>query len=258
MSSASASPGLEPLTFAALRDGPLAQPRTGTMGKRFTTLLATIGLTLAGVAVAPAAQADTPCTITNFSPRSVVVGLTPIVKTFRVSTTGCSLEYWGAETARPGFSAFADSPQEVFNPLSNREAGAKDVIVGAYNSEAAESMKVFPDGFSLLRRTTWQSGTFNAGPEPVKKGASISITGRLLVVDWLNEKYVPYAGRSISVQFRTPTGGYTTVKKVTTDKFGWVRTTVPATTTGVWRVSYGGNTVAGPSLTVGDAVTVKR
>jgi len=228
------------------------------MKKRFTTLLATIGLTLAGVAVAPAAQADVPCTITNFSPRSVVVGLTPIVKTFKVSTTGCSLNYWRAETSGWAFYVYPSAPQEVFDPYWNSEAGADDVIVTARNADYAQSQKVFPNGFSLLRRTTWQSGLFNASPEPVKKGAPVSIAGRLLVVDWDNDRYVPYAGRSISVQFRTPTGAYTTVKKATTDKNGWVRTTVPATSTGVWRVSYGGNTIAGASLTVGDAVTVTR
>jgi hypothetical protein len=228
------------------------------MKKRFTTLLATVGLTLAGVAVAPAAQADARCTITNFSPRSVVVGLTPIVKTFKVSTAGCSVQIWSAETSGPGFFVYSESSEWVFDPWSNSEAGAEDVIVSAYNADYAESLKVFPNGFSLLRRTTWQSGTFNASPEPVKKGAPVSITGRLLVVDWDNEKYVPYAGRSVSVQFRTPTGAYTTVKKATTDKNGWVRTTVPATATGVWRISYGGNTIAGASLTVGDAVTVTR
>ena len=228
------------------------------MKKRFTTLLATIGLTLAGVAGAPAAMADTPCTITNFSPRSVVVGLTPIVKTFKVSTTGCSLRSWNVRTSGFDFYVYTASPQETFNPYWNSEAGAKDVIVSASNVDYATREKVFPDGFSLLRRTTWQSGSFNASPEPVKKGAPVSITGRLLVVDWDNDKYIPYAGRSISVQFRTPTGSYTTVKKATTDKNGWVRTTVPATATGVWRVSYGGNTIAGASLTVGDAVTVTR
>lgn len=228
------------------------------MKKRFTTLLATVGLTLAGVAVAPAAQADAPCTITNFSPRSVVVGLTPIVKTFKVSTTGCSLNYWRAETSGWGFYVYPASPQEVFDPYWNSEAGADDVIVTARNADYAQSQKVFPNGFSLLRRTTWQSGSFNASPEPVKKGAPVSITGRLMVVDWDNDKYIPYAGRNISVQFRTPTGSYTTVKKATTDKNGWVRTTVPATATGVWRVSYGGNAIAGSSLTVGDAVTVTR
>ena len=228
------------------------------MTKRFTTLLATIGLTLAGVAVAPAAQADARCTITNFSPRSVVVGLTPIVKTFKVSTTGCSLRSWTLQTSGFDFYVYPGSPQEDFDPWSNSEANAKEIIVSADNADWAESKKVFPDGFSLLRRTTWQSGTFNASPEPVRKGAPVSITGRLLVVDWDNEKYVPYAGRSISVQFRTPTGAYATVKKATKDKNGWVRTTVPATATGVWRVSYGGNTTAGSSLTVGDAVTVTR
>ncbi|MET0765378.1 MAG: hypothetical protein ABWY29_10960 [Blastococcus sp.] len=227
------------------------------MKKRFTTLLATVGLTLAGVAVAPAAQADAPCTISNFSPRSVVVGLTPIVKTFKVSTTGCSLQGWIARTSDYTFLAFDDAPQETFSPWLNSEAGPKDAMISAYSVTTTRE-KVFPDGFSLLRRTTWQSGSFNASPEPVKKGAPLSITGRLLVVDWTNDKYIPYAGRSISVQFRTPTGAYSTVKKATTDKNGWVRTTVPASATGVWRLSYGGNTIAGSSLTVGDAVTVTR
>jgi hypothetical protein len=37
-----------------------------------------------------------------------------------------------------------------------------------------------------------------------------------------------------------------------------VRTTVPADTTGVWRLSYGGNTVAGPAVATGDSVQVVR
>jgi hypothetical protein len=45
---------------------------------------------------------------------------------------------------------------------------------------------------------------------------------------------------------------------VTTDSTGWVRTTVPATTTGTWRLSYGGNTVAGAATSPGDAVQVVR
>ena len=37
-----------------------------------------------------------------------------------------------------------------------------------------------------------------------------------------------------------------------------VETTVPATTTGVWRLRYGGNSVAGPAYAIGDSVQVTR
>jgi len=227
------------------------------MRSRLTTLLTVLGLSMAlGVVSAPAAQADVPCTITNVSPRSVVVGLTPIVKTFRVSTSGCSLDGWNIWA--DDFFIFDDSPQETFTPWFNSEAGPQDVVVDAYNSDYTKRSRVFPDGFSLLRRTTWQDKSFNASPEPAKRGSAIAVTGRLLVVDWTNERYVPYAKRSVAVEFRTPTGSYTHVKTVTTDTNGWVRTTVPANATGTWRLRYGGNSVAGPAVSAGDTVQVVR
>ncbi len=225
------------------------------MKSRLTTLLTAVGLSMAlGIAGAPAAQADVPCTITNFSPRSVVVGLTPIVKTFGVSTTGCSQRYWRARS--DAFFVFPASPQYTFEPWSNSKAGSYDVVVDASNADWDERSKVFPDGFKLLRRTTWQTNSFNAGPEPAKRGSTITITGRLLLVDWSQDRYVPYAGRSVALEFRTPTGTYTHVKAVTTDANGWVRTTVPASSTGVWRLRYGGNTIAGSAVTLGDSVQV--
>jgi hypothetical protein len=92
----------------------------------------------------------------------------------------------------------------------------------------------------------------------VRKGANISIKGRLLIADWSNDKYVPYAGRKVAVQFRTPNGAYKTVASAVTGKDGWLRTSVKASTTGVWRLSYGGNSVAGPAVAVGDSVQVNR
>jgi hypothetical protein len=230
------------------------------MRKRFTTLVTAVGLTLAGVAVGPTARADVPCTIANFSPRSAVVGLTPIVKTFSVDTSDCPVDSWTVSTSGYDFFVYPGGPQETFNPYSNSEAGAKDVIVTAvsYTDGYTETQKVFPNGFHLLRNTTWQRRTFNAGPEPVKKGARLSIKGRLLVADWTNHKYVPYARRTIAVQFRTGTGRYTTVGYAKTDTAGWVRTTVPAKATGYWRVSYGGDRVASPSVSIGDGVKVRR
>ena len=60
----------------------------------------------------------------------------------------------------------------------------------------------------------------------------------------------------MSVQFRTSTGSYTTVKTTTSRADGWISTTVPAKQTGVWRVVYSGNTLAGAAVAAGDAVQV--
>jgi hypothetical protein len=227
------------------------------MRKRFTTLLMTAGLAAAGLGVAAPAQADVPCTITNFSPREAVVGLTPVTRTFSISTTGCTGTGWDLMDVDLDFYADETDSRVALTPDDNSLAGAKDVLATAYNGNVVEQQKVFTDGFRLKRATTWQKGSFNASPEPVKKGAKLSISGRLLLVDWSNEKYVGYGGRTVSIQFRTPTGAYTTVKTATTDKYGWVRTTVPASRTGVWRASYAGSTVSGSAVATGDAVTVK-
>jgi hypothetical protein len=244
------------LLFRALRRLPAARPEWGeTVGRRWKTMLLAAALTVAGVAGATPAQAAT-CTITNFSPRSVVVGLTPVTATFNVSTSGCTRSGWDVLESEYSFYAYDRAPQWTFNPYSNSQAGAKDVIVTADSSDWTSNERVFADGFNLRRRTTWQSNTFNASPEPVRKGAPVSIVGRLIVADWNQHKYVPYASRKVAVQFRTPTGTYKTVKTVPTNSDGWVRTTVPASVTGIWRLSYGGNTVAGPAVVVGDSVQV--
>ena len=60
------------------------------MKSRVLTALLAAVLTVGGVAIAAPAQADVACTITNFSPRTVVVGARPVTKTFSVSTTGCT------------------------------------------------------------------------------------------------------------------------------------------------------------------------
>lgn len=229
---------------------------------RMPALLISLGLTAAlGTAAVPAQAATTPCTITNFSPRSTVVGLTPHTTTFGISTTGCTRSDWSLEG--DDFFVFQDSPQNTFDPYDNSEAGAQDVIATAADDDYNERDRVFDEGFSLLRRTTWQSGSFNASPEPVKKGGSLTVTGRLLVADWTNDAYVGYAGRTIAIQFRLPDDPWptgspyaSTVKNVVTAKDGTFRTTVPARTTGVWRAAYGGNTVAGSSVAVGDSVKV--
>ncbi|GAA0657116.1 hypothetical protein GCM10009535_40160 [Streptomyces thermocarboxydovorans] len=100
--------------------------------------------------------------------------------------------------------------------------------------------------------------TVNASPEPVAKGATITVTGKVTRAVWQTRKYVSYGGRKVSLQFK-PAGAasYTTVKKVYANASGALRTTVKASTTGTWRWVYYGNTTIGPSTSSGDNVVVK-
>ncbi|MFD8565906.1 hypothetical protein [Streptomyces sp. NPDC059639] len=100
--------------------------------------------------------------------------------------------------------------------------------------------------------------TVNASPEPVSKGKTITVTGKVTRADWQTRKYVSYAGRLVSLQFK-PTGAtsYTTVKKVYANGSGNLKTTVKASKTGTWRWVYYGNTTTGPSTSAGDNVVVR-
>ena len=224
------------------------------MPSRAATLLATLALTAVGTVTAAPAQADVPCTITGFSPRTVSVGVVPVTATFGMSTGGCAREGWSLEG--DSFYVYDGAPQETFNPYSNSQAGPEHVIATAYNSDAETRERVFANGFSLKRRSVWQTGSFNASPEPVRKGRAITLKGRLLIADWDNDRWVGYSNRAISVQFRTSTGSYATVKTVATRGDGWAITSITAQRTGVWRLVYGGNTLASNAISAGDAVSV--
>jgi len=228
------------------------------MKSRLTAALTTLGLAVAGVATAAPASADVPCTVTNFSPRTVIVGLSPITRTFGASSSGCSQTGWSIENDDLLYFVYESNPQETFKPayLDNSDAGPSSVIVTADNSDYDSREKVFVNGFSLKRRSTWQSKSFNAAPEPVKKGRAISIKARLLIANWDTDSYTAYGARTIAIQFRTPNGAYSTVKTAKTAANGWLSTTVTAKQTGVWRVVYGGNSAAGSAVAVGDAVKV--
>jgi hypothetical protein len=228
--------------------------------RRIAAVLTTLGVLATGLVTAtPAAQADSYCTITNFTPRKVVVGLSPVNATFKPTVSGCTLNYWTIDAESfYVYSSGGGSAREVFNPYYyyNDQAGAEDASVEVENADWDETDRIFRGGFSLLRRTQWDAGTFNASPEPVKKGKSINITGRLRVVDWDNDRYIGYSGRTVSVQFRTATGSYTTVKTAKTSSTGWLKTTVKASKTGTWRVVYWGNAKAASATSVGDTVKV--
>ncbi|MGW2931025.1 hypothetical protein ACWDA7_03965 [Streptomyces sp. NPDC001156] len=109
---------------------------------------------------------------------------------------------------------------------------------------------------SLLRDTTLSA---NASPEPVTKGKTLTVTGKLSIVDW--ETLGGYHGnprQKVQLQFRKKgSSTYTTVKTVTTDSSGNLKTTAKASVDGYWRYSYGGTSTTAPVNAGGDFVDVR-
>ncbi|UUU31518.1 hypothetical protein JIX56_17280 [Streptomyces sp. CA-210063] len=100
--------------------------------------------------------------------------------------------------------------------------------------------------------------TVNATPEPVTKGKTITVTGKLTRANWSTKKFGAYSGRTVSLQFRAKgTDTFKTVKKATTSSTGTLKTTVTASTDGSYRWVYYGNSTTGVATSAADYVDVR-
>jgi len=238
------------------------------MHHRSTALVGALALGASALfASAPAASAAVPCVITSYSPRTVVIGLSPVAVNFGVSTTGCSRTGWSVDVTGTGGSgwpmwlfAYDGSPTEVLQPsldVENADAGYRyDAVVEAYNSDWDTSTAVFADSFVVKRRTYFSA--FNATPEPVYKGKPITVAATLRMADWNNNRYVAVQYGTVNVQFeRAGSSTWTTIKTVRASSTGYVRTTATAGYDGSWRLQYGGSSWRGGSTSSSDYVDVR-
>ncbi|MGJ3560029.1 DUF5707 domain-containing protein [Streptomyces sp. INA 01156] len=100
--------------------------------------------------------------------------------------------------------------------------------------------------------------TANASPEPVKKGKTLTVTGKLTRANWETGKYAAYTKQSVKLQFKKKgTSTYTTLKTITTDAKGNLKTTVKASVDGYYRYSFAGNTPTPAVNSAGDFIDVK-
>jgi hypothetical protein len=100
--------------------------------------------------------------------------------------------------------------------------------------------------------------TADATPEPVKKGNTITVTGKLSRANWETNKYAGYASQPVKLQFRkNGSSTYTTVKTITTSSTGTLKTTVKATVDGYFRYSFAGTSTTPAVNATGDYVDVK-
>lgn len=114
------------------------------------------------------------------------------------------------------------------------------------------------DPYSSVRVQRRSVLTVNASPEPVAKGRTITVAGKLSRASWWDDlAYHGYAAQPVRLQFRKAgTTTYTTVKTIRGDSSGNLRTTVKASADGYWRYSFAGTTTTPAVNAAGDYVDV--
>ncbi|MGX1560494.1 hypothetical protein [Streptomyces sp. NPDC055506] len=138
--------------------------------------------------------------------------------------------------------------------LSSDEAGTWNA--GGLAIAGEEDSKV-QDGLGAVRVQRYSKLTVNASPEPVKKGKTITVTGKLSRANWDDNKYHGYTNQSVKLQFRKKTSNtYTTVKTIKSNSTGELKTTVKASVDGYFRYSFAGTTTTPAVNATGDFVDV--
>ncbi|MGW7386050.1 calcium-binding protein [Streptomyces sp. NPDC054794] len=166
---------------------------------------------------------------------------------FCETATACTTEFTVNAHPAPG----SDDPVDLAN--ANAGTWSVDALV-----DANDGTSVFAPGVGSFGLKRAAQVTVNASPEPVAKGARITVTGKLVRANWDTYRYAGYAGQAVQLQFR-PKGSstYTTVATVNTSGTGTLRTTVKAVKDGYWRWSFTGTNTTGPAKAAGDYVDVR-
>lgn len=94
--------------------------------------------------------------------------------------------------------------------------------------------------------------TTDASPEPVAKGAKLTVTGKLSRANWEDLTYHGFTGQQVKLQFRKAGAAhYSTVKTVKTGTHGKLSTKVTATAAGSWRWYFPGTTTTARIVSAG-------
>lgn len=100
--------------------------------------------------------------------------------------------------------------------------------------------------------------TADASPEPVKKGRTITVTGKLSRADWAKSTYTGYVSQKATLQFRAKGAStYSAVKTVTSGTGGALRATTTASKDGYYRYVFAGTSTTGAATAAGDYIDVR-
>jgi hypothetical protein len=137
----------------------------------------------------------------------------------------------------------------------NGVAGTWKLFLGAWDLYANAG---YDDNVATTSIKKLSKLTANATPEPVKKGKTITVAGKLTRANWETGKYPGYGSQSAKLQFRKKgSSTYTTLKTVRAGSTGALKSTTKATVDGYYRYVFAGTATTAASTAPGDFVDVK-
>ncbi|EMF51123.1 hypothetical protein [Streptomyces bottropensis] len=260
-----------------------------TLRKRATLGVAVTGALALTALVAPAAQADDHIGDTRISNVSVNGGKAVVVgakasKTVTLKFTvtdnsghrTASAYLYRGQTVETSESIIASNKDPIsckkvtsskyncsatftFKPgydVINSVAGTWKTTVLAQAKDYDYYIKDNAKSFKVLRAS--QLAPANAAPEPVAKGATITITSKLTRANWNTNVNGALSGQPVQLQFKkSGTSTYKAVKTVNSASTGDVSTTVKASADGTYRYVFAGTSTTAAATATGDTIDVK-
>ncbi|MBA8795717.1 hypothetical protein FHX74_003353 [Friedmanniella endophytica] len=229
-------------------------------GRRLTVLAAVLAGTataLVAPAVSPTTAAAASCSgdpvsKTYAQPRTLVVGTKETQTTTLIvaTRTGCGVKKVKAEVSSPLFDdSFTLSKYDTQDgkdywgvTYSLSPDSLYDVEAGSWGVRyevTGDSPDHLHSAASLIVRRASRLTT-DAGPEPVRRGRTLTVKGTLTRADWEDGKYRGTSKAKVQLQFRAGNGSYRTLKTVTSSTTGQLRTTVKADRDGCYRYRFTG------------------
>ncbi|WP_052413531.1 hypothetical protein [Streptomyces glaucescens] len=138
---------------------------------------------------------------------------------------------------------------------SNGQAGTWDVRVGAV---AGDDSRLWNENFATHKVLRQSVLTVNASPEPIRKGRTLTVTGKLTRADWAKDSYVALANQYVKLQYKKKGAtSWTTLKTIKSASTGVLKTTTTATYDGSYRFVYAGATTTSSVTSREDFVDVQ-
>ncbi|MEU5328475.1 calcium-binding protein [Streptomyces parvus] len=167
----------------------------------------------------------------------------------------------GTEPCVPsGDATFDCTATFKINPridLKNEDAGAWKISLWAVTDATTG---VDTDNARTWYLQRWSRLSNNAAPEPVAKGKTITITGKLERANWDTYKYAGYTQQIVHLQERSLTGSYATTSSHRTgtgSQAGVEKKTRTATADRCYRYKFEGTSTTPPVSGTGDCVDVR-
>lgn len=157
-----------------------------------------------------------------------------------------------ATTSTCTVTIVADPKVDLYNDLAG--SGWKVYAAAGANDDDSAEGESYKSDANVQR---YARLTTNASPEPIKKGKTLTVTGALTRANWDTSKYAGYTKQSVKLQYKKKgAASYSTLKTITSDTKGNLKTTVKASADGYFRYVFAGTSTTPAVTSTSDFVDV--